>query len=140
MERDNYKPEVLGQILEIISNLSLPQMEQLLHSLEQWEQPESTDEHESKFFEKRAHFRKDASAFGIFETENEQFRDFTKNVSVAGVLIDSETTLSYHENIFMTLFHKNLNFPVRTNGEVVRVDPDGAGIQFDQVIPVMSSL
>lgn len=140
MERDNYKPVVLGRILEIISNLSLPQMEQLLHSLEQWEQPESTDEHESKFFEKREHFRKDASAFGIFETENEQFRDFTKNVSVAGALIDPETTLSSHENIFMTLFHKNLDVPVRTNGKVVRVDSNGVGIQFDQVVPALSSL
>ena len=140
MERDDYKPEVLEQILEIISKLSLPQMEQLLHGLKQWEPTETTDENESQFFEKREHLRRDASVYGIFKTKNEQFRDFTKNVSVGGVFIDPEATLSFQEELFMTFIHNNFDYPVRTYGKVVRVESDGVGIQFNKVIPSMSSV
>jgi hypothetical protein len=132
--------EVHARILKIISTLSESQMEQLLHDLEQWEQPESTYNYESKFHEKRGYLRKNASVYAICETKNSKFRDFTKNVSASGLLIEPETTLSFHEDIFLTLFHKSFDHPVRTNGKVVRVDPGGVGIQFDQVIPTMSSV
>ena len=108
-------------------------MEKPLPSLEQWE-------HEPSFLEIRTHPRKDASVYGIFKTKYEQFRASTKNVSMGGVLIDPEIDLSLHDDIDMTLFHRKFNIPVRTNGKVVRVDSDGAGIQFDQVLPVMSSV
>ena len=140
MERDDYKAEVLGRLLTNISNLSLPQMEQLIHSLEQWEQAKATDENASQFFEKREHFRKDAPVYGIFETKNDQFRDYTKNVSVGGVLIDPETTLSLQEELFMTFFSNSLDHPIRTNGKVVRINSDGIGIQFNKVVPPMSSV
>ena len=94
----------------------------------------------ASFLEKREHLRKDSSVYGIFETIDSQFRASTKNISMGGVLIDPETHLSFHENIYMTFFHRKFNVPVRTDGKVVRVDPDGVGIQFDQAIPAMSSL
>jgi c-di-GMP-binding flagellar brake protein YcgR len=120
--------------------LSESQKEQLLHGLEKWEQPEPTDKHESKFHERREHLRINASVYAICETKNANFRDFTRNVSAGGVLIEPEATLYCNEDIFMTLFHKNFNHPVRTNGKVVRVDINGAGVQFNQVIPGMSSV
>ncbi|UCD90123.1 MAG: PilZ domain-containing protein [Desulfobacterales bacterium] len=108
-------------------------------SLEQWEH-EATEDHEPNFREKRKRPRKDASVYGIFETKNEQFRTSTKNVSAGGVLIDPEINLSLHEDLYMTFFDRKLKAPIATNGKVVRVDSDGVGIQFDLVIPVMSSL
>jgi len=132
--------EVHARILKIISTLSESKKEQLLHGLEKWEQPEPTDKHESKFPEKREHLRKNATVYAICETKNSKFSDYTKNVSAGGLLIEPETTLSFHEDIFLTLFHKSLNHPIRTNGKVVWVDPGGVGVQFDQVIPSMSSV
>ena len=134
------KDDVRVRLFKTISNFSESQMEKPLHALEKREQPEPSEKQEPKFPDKREHLRKDASVYGIFETKNNQFREFTKNVSEGGVLIDPEPTLSFHEDIFMTLFHKNFTMPVRTNGKVARVDPDGVGIQFDQVIPQMSSV
>ena len=133
------KFDVRDRLFKITSDFSKSQMEKPLPSLEQWEH-ESTEEHEPNFPEKREHLRKDVSVYGIYETENEQFRASTKNVSMGGVLIDPETHLSFHEDIYMTFFHRKFNVPVRTNGKVVRVDSDGVGIQFDQVIPAMLSL
>ncbi len=134
----SFVTKVHARILKIISTLSESQMEQLLHYLKKWEQLEPTDKHESKFPEKREYPRKNASVYTIYETKKGDFRDFTKNISVGGVLMEPETTLPLHEDIFMTFFHSNFTFPVRTNGKVVRVDPGGVGIQFDQVIPNMS--
>jgi hypothetical protein len=133
------KFDVRDRLFKVISDFSESQKEKPLPSLEQWEH-ESTEEHEPSFLEKREHLRKDASVYGIFETKYEQFRASTKNVSMGGVLIDPEVHLSFHDDIDMTLFHRKFNVPVRTNGKVVRVDSDGVGIQFDQVLPAMSSV
>jgi hypothetical protein len=136
MEKNN----VRDRLFKVISNFSESQKGNNLHDSEEWKQPEATDKQKSKFLEKREHIRKDTSVYVICETKNANFRDFTKNVSEGGILIEPETTLSLHEDISMTLFEKIFNSPVRTNGKVVRVDPDGVGVQFDQVIPGMSSL
>ncbi|UCD32880.1 MAG: PilZ domain-containing protein [Desulfobacterales bacterium] len=140
MKRNDYKSDVQNRILQIISTFSEPQMEQLLHALKKWEQPLPIDKHEPKFSEKRVYLRKNASIYGIFETKKSNFRDFTKNVSAGGILIEPETTLSFHEDLFITFFHSSFNYPVRTNGKVVRVDPDGVGVKFYQAIPTMSSV
>ena len=134
------KNDVRDRLFKIISNFSESQMEKPLDDSEKWEQPEPTEKQKSKFIEKRKHLRINASVYAICETKNAYFRDFTKNVSEGGVLIEPETTLALHEDIFMTLIHNNFNSPVRTNSKVVRVDPDGVGVQFNQIISGMSSL
>ena len=134
------KYDVRDRLFKVISDFSESQREKPLHDLEKWEQPEPTEKLESKFPDKREHIRKDASVYGILQTKNSQFRVFTKNVSKGGVLIGSETPLSFGEDIFMTLFHKNFTMPIRTNGKVMRVDPDGVGVQFSQIIPRISSV
>ncbi len=58
MKRNYYNvsvTEVHARILKIISTLTELQMEQLLHDLGKWEQPEPTDKHEYKILEKREH-------------------------------------------------------------------------------------
>ena len=113
--------------------------------LEQWEyEPDSHD--------KREHPRKDVPVYGIFETEFLKFRASAKNISAGGVLIDPkinlslnqliniETDLPLNEYMFMTFFHRNFYMPIRANGKVVRVGSDGVGIQFNEAVPIMSSL
>ena len=130
------KEDIRDRLFKVISDFS-SQMEKPLPSLEQWEH-ESTEDHEPNFLENRKHIRQDASVYGIYETKDSQFRASTKNVSSGGVLVDPELHLSLHEDLYMTLFSRKLNAPVRTHGKIVRVGSDGAGIQFDQVIPAMS--
>ena len=132
------KDDLRDRLFKVTSDFK-EQMEKPLPNLEEWEH-EPTEEHEYSFPEKREHLRKDVSVYGIFETEDSQFRASTKNVSMGGVLIEPETDLSYHEHMDITFFHRKFNIPLRTTGKVVRVDPDGVGIQFDQVIPIMSAV
>ena len=131
--------DLRDRLFKVTSEFRESRKEKPLSSLEHWEH-ESTEEHERNFFEKRKHTRQEASVYGIFETKTKQFRASTKNVSIGGVLIRPEIHLSYHELMDMTFFHRKFNAPLRTTGKVVRVDPDGVGIQFDLVIPAMSSL
>jgi len=131
--------DVRDRLFKVISDFSESQKEKPLQGLEQWEY-ESTEEHEPSFSEKREHLRKDVPVYGIFETIDSTFRVSTKNVSIGGILIDPETHLSFHEDMYMIFVHRNFNHPVRTHGKVIRVDSDGVGIQFDQVIPAMSSV
>jgi len=132
------KFDVRDRLFKVTSDFK-EQMEKPLPSLDQWEH-ESTEKHEPNFHEKREHLRKDVSVYGIFETKNEQFRVSTKNISEGGVLIDPEIHLFSHENMYITFFHRNLSSSVGTNAKVVRVDSDGVGIQFNQIIPAIASL
>ena len=133
------KDDVRDRLFKIISDFNEAKIEEPLPGLEKWEF-EITDEKESQFFEKREHPRKNVSIHGIFETVNEQFRASTKNVSTGGVLIDPEINLSFHEDLQITFIDSKFNGRVYTKGKVIRVDSDGVGIQFNQIVPVMSSL
>ena len=133
------KDDVRDRLFKVISDFNESKMEEPLPSLEEWEF-EITDEKESQFFEKREHLRKNVSIHGIFETVNEQFRASTKNVSMGGVLIDPEINLSFNEDLHMTFIDSKFNGRVYTKGKVIRVDSDGVGIKFQQVVPVMASV
>ncbi len=127
------KDDLRDRLFKVTADFKKSQKEEPLPSSEQWEyKPNSHDN--------RRYPRNDVPVYGIFETTDSQFRASTKNVSEGGVLIDPETYLSPHEYIRMTLYHRSFNIPIRTNGKVVRVDANGVGIQFDQVVPAMSSL
>ncbi len=133
------KKAIRDRLFKVISDFSESQINAPLPSLRQWDyEPADLQEYDSH--EKREHPRKDVSVYGIFETTDSQFRVSTKNVSIGGALIDPKTDLFSNEYIQMFFFHRKFNAPVRANGKVVRADSDGVGIQFDKVIPAMSSL
>lgn len=133
------KDDLRDRLFKVTSDFNESKMEEPFPSLDEWEH-EITDEKESQFFEKREHLRKNVSIHGIFETVNDQFRASTKNVSMGGVLIDSKIDLSFHEDLHMTFIDSKFNGRVYTKGKAIRVDSDGVGIQFNRVVPVMSSL
>jgi len=118
--------EVRSRISEIISRMSEAESRKLLKGLERWQQSKPPD--------KRKHPRKYASIYAICETRNSNFRDFTKNISVGGVFIETETSLSVNEDVFMTLLHSGFEVPIRASGKIVRVDPKGIGVKFKNTI------
>ena len=118
--------EVRSRISEIISGMPEAESRKLLKGLEKWQQSRPPD--------KRKHHRKYVSIYAICETKNCNFRDFTKNVSSGGVLIETNTTLSANEDVFMTLLHSSFEVPIRASGKIVRVDPKGMGVKFKNTI------
>ena len=129
MTDDDYKmdiKEIRSRISEIISRMSEAESRKLLKGLERWQQSKPPD--------KRKHPRKYVSIYAICETKNCNFRDFTKNISIGGVFIETETSLSVNEDVFMTLLHSGFEVPIRAGGKIVRVDPKGIGIKFKNTI------
>ena len=129
MKNDDNKmdiKEVRSRISEIISRMSEAESRKLLKGLEKWQQSRPPD--------KRKHHRKYVSIYAICETKNCNFRDFTKNVSSGGVLIETNTTLSANEDVFMTLLHSSFEVPIRAGGKIVRVDPKGIGVKFENTM------
>ena len=118
--------EVRSRISEIISGMPEAESRKLLKGLEKWQQSRPTD--------KRKHPRKYVSIYAICDTKNCNFRDFTKNVSSGGVFIETDTTLSVNEEVFMTLLHSSFEVPIRASGKIVRVDPKGMGVKFKNTI------
>jgi hypothetical protein len=129
MTNNDYKTsiiEVRNRITEIVYRMSEDENRKLLKGLEKWEKTKSADQ--------REHPRKNTSIYAICQTDNNHFRDFTKNVSAGGVFIGTETRLSVNEDIFATFLHDRFRSPVRVSGKIVRIEPNGVGIKFSKII------
>ena len=126
--------EVQTRIFQIISTMPETQKRKLLTGLEKW-QSKFNDKQQSKPKDKRKYSRKPMSIYAFCETNNRNFRAFTKDVSAGGAFIETKTNLSLDEDLFMTLFHTSFETPVRTGGKIVRVDPKGVGVKFNKTIP-----
>lgn len=118
--------EVRSRISEIISRMTEAESRKLLKGLEKWQQSRPPD--------KRKHPRKDISIYTICETKDCNFRDFTKNISAGGAFIETETSLSINEDLFMTLLHSSFDVPIRAGGKIVRIDPTGISVKFKNTI------
>ena len=139
MENKNNKSsiaEVQARIFQIVSTMPDAQKRKLLANLEKW-QSKFDDRQQSKPKDKRKYSRKPISIFAICETNDHNFRDFTKNVSAGGAFIETKANLSPDEDLFMILFHTSFETPVRTGGKIVRIDPEGVGVKFNETIPRM---
>ena len=137
MEKNNNKPsitEVQARIFQIISTMPEAQKRKLLIGLEKW-QSKFDDNQQFKPKDKRKHSRKPVSIYAICETNNINFRDLTKDVSVGGAFIETKTNLSFEKDIVITLFNTDFETPVRTDGKIVRIDPKGIGVKFHKTIP-----
>ena len=61
-------------------------------------------------------------------------------MSSGGVFIETETTLSVNEKVFMTLLDSSLDTPIRARGKIIWVDPTGVGVEFNNPLSIISSL
>ena len=132
-------PELQARILEIIPTLSEEQMRTLLRGLDQWQQAEPDDAKQPQFQEKRKYSIKETSIYTICETDTDNFREYTKNMSPGGVFIETASSMSVDEEVFMTLFHASFDTPIRAKGRIVWVNPKGMGVEFKTPISRISS-
>ena len=119
--------EVEARLSSIISNMSDKEKRELLERLEHWE--------EAKFEEDRKHHRKQTSIYAVFSGQDCYFRDYIKDISAGGIFIETETALFINQELVITFFLPNSSKPIKIRGKVVRSDPKGFGIQFDELLP-----
>ncbi len=131
--------ELQARILEIIPTLSEEQMRTLLRGLDKWQKPEPDDAQQPEYYEKRRYPRKETSIYTICETNTNNFREYTKNTSSGGVFIETASSMSVNEEVFMTLFHASFDTPIRARGKIVWVNPKGMGVEFNSPVSRISS-
>jgi hypothetical protein len=120
------REEVYNKILTIIASLSESQMRNLLKSLVNWQQ--------SKFDEKRKHPRKKTFVWTECSADTRFFTDFIQNLSVSGLFIETQLPFFVGEKLSMTFSLPGADDPIKITGKIVRIDSNGIGVQFDEVL------
>jgi hypothetical protein len=124
--------EVYNKILTIIASLSESQMRNLLKSLVNWQQ--------SKFDEKRKYPRKQTFVWTECSASTRFFTDFIQNLSVSGLYIETQLPFFVGEELSMTFSLPGADAPIKITGKIVRIDSNGIGVQFDELLSDISNV
>ena len=135
--------EVNVRIFEIVSNMPEDEMRkflsiliseipkekglELLTKLEGWVQ--------SKQLDLREHHRKHSSILVEILSDGVIFTDFIQDISNGGVFIQTNGNFSVYQQITMTFSLPKAKKDITVGGKIVRVDSQGIGVQFDELLP-----
>ena len=135
--------EVNVRIFEIVSNMPEDEMRkflsiliseipkekglELLTKLEGWVQ--------SKQLDLREHHRKHSSILVEILSDGVIFTDFIQDISNGGVFIQTNGNFSVYQQITMTFSLPKAKKDITVSGKIVRVDSQGIGVQFGEVLP-----
>ena len=112
------------RLSELISKLSDEEKQELIEELEK--------RHESNFDEKRKHQRKPTLIYVDCSGKNYTFTDFIQNISTGGLFVETQMPLLADQELSMTFTLPGTEAPLKITGKVVRSDPKGMAVQFDE--------
>lgn len=94
-------------------------------------------------FERRICPRRKVSIPLTYKYNGQPYRAYTKDISKSGIFLITDESLNVGENIIFDITLPNINFPLRINGKVVRINkfsyrdniclPTGLGICFEAI-------
>ena len=118
--------EVRAFIFEIIDGMSDTEMRQLLKDLEGWQKSKN---------EKRKYPRR-STLIGITYSSDQRrtFEDFVRNISAAGLFIETNLLSELGQKLTMTFSHPDSGDPIKVLGKVIRVDSGGIGVKFNKLL------
>jgi len=118
--------EVRAFIFEIIDDMSDTEMRQLLKDLEKWQK--SKDE--------KRKFTRRSTLIGITYSSDQRrtFEDFVRNISAAGLFIETNLLSELGQKLTMTFSHPDSGDPIKVLGKVIRVDSGGIGVKFNKLL------
>jgi len=112
----------LGQLIDLIKNLSEDKQKRLLSILQKWESEENRE------------FKRKSCLFPIdYSSADRAFRDFVQNLSVGGVFIETRESFSDGQTVTLTLNVPNSQHHFKIFGEIVRSEPLGIAVKFKKV-------
>jgi hypothetical protein len=121
--------EVKAHITEIVSTMSLSEMEKLLKGLQKW--------HESKLGGKREHARKDLSIYARFWLGDYLFEDYITNISGGGLFLETKIPATVGGTVKISFVPSDDEDPIEVKGEIVRVTPNGFGVKFNESLTAL---
>ena len=90
--------------------------------------------------EKRAYIRKSCSIPVSFATYDRVYTDTIKNISQRGVFIETQHPLFVGEEIILTFSITGFDKPLKIKGEIVQVNRNGIGIEFNDMSPYIEEM
>lgn len=121
--------EVRGRLLELILDMSEAETEDLLQELNHRSTSKNEEEERRKHPRKRAFIHIDCSGNKC------AFTDFIQNISESGLYIETQMPLFTDQGLSMSFPHPTNNNPINITGTIVRIDSNGIGVRFDELIP-----
>jgi CheY-like chemotaxis protein len=115
------------RLSELISNLPDEEIQELIEELEKRQK--------SSFDEKRKHQRKPTLIYVDCSGKNYTFTDFIQNISIGGLFIETKIPLFVDQELSMAFTLPGTEAPIKITGKVVRSNPKGIAVQFDEPIP-----
>ena len=118
--------EVRAFIFEIIDDMSDTEMRQLLKDLENWQKSKD---------EKRKNPRRSTVIDITYSSDQRRiFEDFVRNISAAGLFIETNLLSELGQKLTMTFSHPGSGDPIKVLGKVIRVDSGGIGVKFNKLL------
>ena len=118
--------EVRAFIFEIIDDMSDTEMRQLLKDLEKWRKSKN---------EKRKYPRRSTLINITYSSDQRRiFEDFVRNISAAGLFIETNLLSELGQKLTMTFSHPGSGDPIKVLGKVIRVDSQGIGVKFNKLL------
>ena len=121
--------EMRGQLLELILGMSEAETKEILQELNKRCRSKSEEKEKRKYSRKPTFIHIDCSH------DKCAFTDFIQNISESGLYIETKMPLFTDQELSMSFFHPTNNTPTNITGTIVRIDSNGIGIQFDEIIP-----
>jgi hypothetical protein len=121
--------EVRGHLFELIFDMSETETRHLLTELKERRKTAQKNEDKRKHPRKRTFIHVDCLGNKCV------FTDFIQNISVSGLYIETQIPLFENQKLSMTFSPPDSENPIKIKGLIARVDSNGIGIQFDELIP-----
>jgi len=126
INNDLDRNEIRAFIFEIIDDMSYTEMRKLLKDLENWRKSKN---------EKRKYPRKSTLIDITYSSDQRRiFEDFVRNISAAGLFIETNLVSELGQKLTMTFSHPGSGEPIKVLGKVIRVDSGGIGVKFNKLL------
>ncbi len=89
-------------------------------------------------FEKRQYPRKTSFIIAQYTVAEGTFRDIIKNIGAGGLFIDADREIAVEQSISITFPLFNFDNTIHVYGKVIRRDPNGYVVAFDEPIEGLS--
>jgi len=121
------KSKQIKDLSSLITSISEAKRRELLKKLTNW--------YHSKYVELREFPRRPFSTPVELSTNGLTYTCFIQNISNAGVFIHSDFDFNIDRQITMTFLLPKAKKDITVSGKIVRVDSQGIGVQFDELLP-----
>jgi hypothetical protein len=111
----------------LITSISEAKRRELLKKLTKW--------YHSKHLELREFPRRPFSTSVELSTNGLTYTCFIQNISDGGVFIHTDFDFNIDQQITMTFSLSRAEKDIKIGGKVVRIDSQGIGVKFDEVLP-----